>query len=100
MPAPSSEALELGSVGHGVGWWEIFRHGARRAYESRHMIASTLVALAAATPMTFAQDSTADSTSASKELGAVRWQRRLEPALEASAADGKPVLLLFQEVPG
>jgi hypothetical protein len=34
-----------------------------------------------------------------RELGAVRWQRRLEPALQA-AADGKPVLLLFQEVPG
>lgn len=34
------------------------------------------------------------------ELGAVEWGRRLEPALTASAANGKPVLLLFQEIPG
>ena len=35
-----------------------------------------------------------------KELGLVQWKRRLEPALAASAKDSKPVLLLFQEVPG
>ncbi|MBK9384666.1 MAG: hypothetical protein IPN34_07585 [Planctomycetes bacterium] len=34
------------------------------------------------------------------ELGAVRWARELEPALAASARTKKPVLLLFQEVPG
>ena len=35
-----------------------------------------------------------------RELGAVAWQRKLEPALDASRATGRPVLLLFQEVPG
>ncbi|MEO0649874.1 MAG: VPGUxxT family thioredoxin-like (seleno)protein, type 2 [Planctomycetota bacterium] len=34
------------------------------------------------------------------EYGAVGWGRALEPALAASAGSGKPVLLLFQEVPG
>ena len=34
------------------------------------------------------------------EFGRVRWGRELEPALETSARSGKPVLLLFQEVPG
>lgn len=38
--------------------------------------------------------------SQAKEWGAVQWQQRLEPALTASAQDQKPVLLLFQEVPG
>ena len=34
------------------------------------------------------------------ELGKVKWERKLEPALEKSAKDGKPVFLLFQEIPG
>ena len=34
------------------------------------------------------------------ELGRVHWARELQPALQASASDHKPVLLLFQEVPG
>ena len=34
------------------------------------------------------------------EFGRVQWGRELEPALETSARTGKPVLLLFQEVPG
>ena len=34
------------------------------------------------------------------EFGRVRWGRELEPALETSARSSKPVLLLFQEVPG
>jgi len=34
------------------------------------------------------------------ELGAIEWGRRLEPALEAAARSRRPVLLLFQEVPG
>ena len=34
------------------------------------------------------------------EFGHVRWQRRLEPALESASKADKPVLLLFQEVPG
>lgn len=34
------------------------------------------------------------------ELGAVRWGRDLPRALAESRTSGKPVLLLFQEVPG
>ena len=34
------------------------------------------------------------------ELGLVRWGRDHERAFELSRADGKPVLLLFQEIPG
>ncbi len=35
-----------------------------------------------------------------RELGAVRWQDRLEPALAESKRSGRPVLVLFQEIPG
>jgi hypothetical protein len=34
------------------------------------------------------------------ELGVVRWGRDLDPALAASHATGRPVLVLFDEVPG
>ena len=34
------------------------------------------------------------------EYGAVRWSRRLETTLAAAAHTRKPVLLVFQEVPG
>ena len=34
------------------------------------------------------------------EVGDVRWGRDLDAALENSAKSGKPVLVLFQEVPG
>ena len=34
------------------------------------------------------------------EVGNVQWGRDFEAALENSAASGKPVLMLFQEVPG
>ena len=36
----------------------------------------------------------------SVELGQVSWNRDLEKALKKSASSGKPVLVLFQEVPG
>ncbi len=35
-----------------------------------------------------------------KEFGSVRWGRKLEPALATAATSKKPVMLLFQEVPG
>jgi hypothetical protein len=41
-----------------------------------------------------------DPMEQARELGKVKWARTLEPALQQSAADHKPVLLLFQEVPG
>jgi hypothetical protein len=34
------------------------------------------------------------------ELGQVKWQRNFEIGLAESKRTGKPVLLLFQEVPG
>ncbi|MEZ4918868.1 MAG: VPGUxxT family thioredoxin-like (seleno)protein, type 2 [Saprospiraceae bacterium] len=34
------------------------------------------------------------------ELGSVHWSRNLDEGLKTSAASGKPVLILFQEVPG
>ena len=35
-----------------------------------------------------------------RELGKVAWERDFESAKEKAAAAGKPILLLFQEVPG
>ena len=35
-----------------------------------------------------------------RELGAVQWGRDLDAALARSAQDGRPVFVLFQEVPG
>lgn len=54
-------------------------------------LAAGLNPMAPMTPM--AQDSP-------KEFGRVQWQRRLAPALEEASRADKPVLLLFQEVPG
>lgn len=34
------------------------------------------------------------------EFGRIHWRRSLEPALEESARNGKPIWLQFQEVPG
>jgi len=34
------------------------------------------------------------------EVGDVRWGRDFDAALKKSAAEGKPVLVLFQEIPG
>ena len=34
------------------------------------------------------------------EVGNVHWGRDFDAALKMSAASGKPVLVLFQEVPG
>lgn len=38
--------------------------------------------------------------SAEVEIGKVEWGRDLDAALAKSQESGKPVLLLFQEVPG
>ena len=34
------------------------------------------------------------------EIGTVKWSRNLEKSLASSKKSGKPVLILFQEVPG
>ena len=41
-----------------------------------------------------------DTTKNSIEAGNVRWGRDLDAALNNSAETGKPVLVLFQEIPG
>ncbi|MDF1657841.1 MAG: hypothetical protein P1U58_09520 [Verrucomicrobiales bacterium] len=38
--------------------------------------------------------------SAEVEVGEVEWGRNLDFSLKASAESGRPVLVLFQEVPG
>ena len=35
-----------------------------------------------------------------EELGTIHWLRSYDRALELAARTGKPVLILFQEVPG
>ena len=42
----------------------------------------------------------ADDDEVRPELGRVEWSRDLEASLAASKLSGKPVLVLFQEVPG
>ena len=40
------------------------------------------------------------SVCAQVELGKVKWDRKLEPVLQKAGEDGKPIFLLFQEIPG
>ena len=47
----------------------------------------------------FAQAKT-DPENQSKELGKVTWYRDYDEALEVANNEGKPILILFQEVPG
>jgi len=42
----------------------------------------------------------AQASSEHIELGTVNWGRDYPAALKESTASGKPVLILFQEVPG
>ncbi len=41
-----------------------------------------------------------DSTAQTPETGRVAWSRDLDAALARSRMDGRPVLVLFQEIPG
>lgn len=61
---------------------------------------ATALALAAAMTAQHlaAQEPAADTTP--PELGKVAWQRDHDAALAAAKRDGKPVFLLFQEIPG
>ncbi len=58
------------------------------------------LSLAALAALPFLNQDSVETTKQARELGTVKWERKLEPALERSAADHKPILLLFQEVPG
>lgn len=44
--------------------------------------------------------SVASAAGSTRELGEVHWRDRLEPALVESGRTGRPVLMLFQEIPG
>lgn len=47
-----------------------------------------------------AEDGKAGEPNRPAETGIVTWGRDLDAALAQSASSGKPVMLLFQEVPG
>lgn len=51
-------------------------------------------------PFAFLLSTAAIALDAPRELGQVRWTRDLEAAFSESREAGKPVFLLFQEVPG
>ncbi|MEM9378324.1 MAG: hypothetical protein AAGB93_00145 [Planctomycetota bacterium] len=59
-----------------------------------------VAAAAAALASVFTPGSPGTDDEAPRELGAVDWGRKLEPALASAKESGKPVLLLFQEIPG
>lgn len=69
----------------------------RRMVESQAARILAVCALAAA-PSLHAQQT--DSGAQPAELGAVRWWREETAAQRAARADDKPLLVLFQEVPG
>ena len=56
--------------------------------------------LAIATVGSCAMPGDAQTKSQPRELGKVKWLRNFDEAKKASARTGKPILLLFQEVPG
>ena len=58
-----------------------------------------LMALSLATINAYAQKKTNPSNQ-SEELGAISWYRDYNTALKLSKEENKPVLILFQEVPG
>ena len=59
-----------------------------------------LIALSALGPLAFPPVVSLLADEPPIEFGAVAWGRELEPALAAASKAEKPVLLLFQEVPG
>lgn len=46
------------------------------------------------------QTAVAAAPEQARELGSVRWGRAHDQVFAAARADGRPVLLLFQEIPG
>lgn len=60
---------------------------------ARHMKRETTVATLALATLLGAQQ-------APVELGKVRWNRSFEKATKLAARSERPILLLFQEVPG
>lgn len=58
-----------------------------------------MLSLIGASGAAFAQERT-NPNKQSEELGKVSWFRNYEAALKAADRSGKPVLMLFQEVPG
>mgnify|MGYP003640469163 CR=1 FL=1 len=60
---------------------------------SRNIVFGAVFGIFAIAALTFTQG-------APVEVGNVDWSRDLDGALEKADQSGKPVLLLFQEVPG
>ena len=59
-----------------------------------------IFALAIVATASCAMPGDAQSNTQPKELGQVKWLRNFDEAKKVSAQTGKPILLLFQEVPG
>lgn len=62
--------------------------------------APTVIALALLLTVAGIPQDAAPTRETPPEYGLVRWSRRLETALASAAQSHKPVLLVFQEVPG
>jgi len=60
------------------------------------LLTSTLLMAAPA----FAGQTDADKSDTPRELGAVHWRRGFDAAQAAARTEGKPLLILFDEVPG
>lgn len=59
-----------------------------------------LLLLVVTTPLALQAAAAATHADQPRELGAVHWGRDLDKALAAARTSGRPVLLLFQEIPG
>ena len=64
------------------------------------LLPSTTTASVAASPAPAAVQVLSDAAKQPEELGEVNWLRNYDQALKQSAKLNKPVLILFQEVPG
>ena len=63
-------------------------------------IAFSLLPLAACVPMTFLPSTPDSGRDTPVELGAVSWARDHDAAFARAKEQQRPVLLLFQEIPG
>ncbi len=63
------------------------------------LAAGSIVGVAASTALALAGPPEAESE-APVELGLARWQRDLDAAFATAKSSGKPLAVLFQEVPG
>ncbi len=63
----------------------------------RILILILTLCLSLSTAVTAGADSRTDNP---RELGRISWQKNVDKALKEAETTGKPVLVLFQEIPG